>query len=67
MVGKTAIIIAHRISVIKDADEIVVMDQGKIVEKGTHDGLIEKRGAYYNIYQDQFKEETRKKVEYEAS
>lgn len=67
MKGKTAIVIAHRISVIKDAHEIIVMDQGEVVERGTHDELIEKRGAYYDIYQDQFKEETRKKVEYEAS
>lgn len=47
--GRTTITIAHRLSTIKDAQNIVVMGQGRIVEQGTHDELLEKRGAYYNL------------------
>ncbi|KAK4192066.1 putative leptomycin B resistance protein [Podospora australis] len=47
--GRTTITIAHRLSTIKDAHNIVVMSQGRIVEQGTHDVLLEKRGAYYNL------------------
>ncbi|KAL2017679.1 hypothetical protein VTK56DRAFT_1839 [Thermocarpiscus australiensis] len=47
--GRTTITIAHRLSTIKDAHNIVVMSQGRIVEQGTHDELLEKRGAYYKL------------------
>jgi ATP-binding cassette subfamily B (MDR/TAP) protein 1 len=47
--GRTTITIAHRLSTIKDAHNIVVMANGKIVEQGTHDELLEKRGAYFNL------------------
>ncbi|KAL7948340.1 P-loop containing nucleoside triphosphate hydrolase protein [Trichoderma barbatum] len=47
--GRTTITIAHRLSTIKDAHNIVVMSQGRIVEQGTHDELLEKQGAYYNL------------------
>lgn len=47
--GRTTITIAHRLSTIRDAHNIVVMSQGRIVEQGTHDELLEKRGAYYNL------------------
>lgn len=47
--GRTTITIAHRLSTIKDAHNIVVMSEGRIVEQGTHDELLEKRGAYYNL------------------
>lgn len=47
--GRTTISIAHRLSTIKDAHNIVVMSQGRIVEQGTHNQLLEKRGAYYNL------------------
>jgi ATP-binding cassette subfamily B (MDR/TAP) protein 1 len=47
--GRTTITIAHRLSTIKDAHNIVVMSQGRIVEQGTHDELLEKRGSYYNL------------------
>ncbi|RPA65020.1 ABC transporter ATP-binding protein [Aerococcus agrisoli] len=49
--GRTTIIIAHRLSTIKDADQIVVLKQGRIIEQGNHDSLIEKGGTYYNMYQ----------------
>ena len=51
--GRTTIIIAHRLSTIKTADKIVVMSQGRIVEQGTHDDLLEKRSAYYNLVEAQ--------------
>lgn len=54
--GKTNIIIAHRISTIQDADLIVVMDEGMIVEKGTHNELLDKKGLYYSIYEKQLLE-----------
>lgn len=51
--GRTTIVIAHRLSTIKGADNIVVMQQGRIVEQGNHDELLEKRGAYYNLVEAQ--------------
>ena len=54
MKGRTAIVIAHRLSTIENADEIIVMSHGSIVEKGTHSSLLEKKGAYYNLYRSQF-------------
>ncbi|KAL8952455.1 MAG: hypothetical protein Q9222_001646 [Ikaeria aurantiellina] len=51
--GRTTIVIAHRLSTIKTADNIVVMTQGRIVEQGTHDELLEKKSAYYNLVEAQ--------------
>lgn len=51
--GKTAVIVAHRLSTVKNADLIVVMNRGEIVETGTHEILIEKRGEYYNLVKNQ--------------
>ncbi len=47
--GKTVIVVAHRLSTVRDADKIVVLDSGRIIETGTHDMLINKKGAYYNL------------------
>ena len=52
--GRTSLIIAHRLSTIKDADMIIVVDAGKVAECGSHDELIEKQGAYYNLYKSQY-------------
>lgn len=54
--GRTSFIIAHRLSTIKDADLILVMKDGNIVEQGTHDSLIEENGFYANLYNSQFEE-----------
>ena len=51
--GRTTIVIAHRLSTIRTADNIVVMSQGRIVEQGTHDDLLEKKSAYYNLVEAQ--------------
>lgn len=53
--GRTSFIIAHRLSTIKNADRIFVIDEGGILEQGSHEELINKKGAYYQLYQAQFK------------
>ena len=57
MKGRTSFVIAHRLSTIRQADVILVVHDGKIVEQGTHSELIAKKGAYYNLYTRQFQEE----------
>lgn len=52
--GRTSFVIAHRLSTIKRADRIFVVDNGKIIEEGNHRQLLEKKGAYYNLYMAQF-------------
>lgn len=57
MKGRTSFVIAHRLSTVRNADIILVVDDGKIVESGTHTGLLKKRGVYYGMYLQQFREE----------
>lgn len=52
---RTSFVIAHRLSTIRDADTILVMEQGRIVEQGSHEHLLQKRGAYFELYQAQFR------------
>lgn len=54
MKGKTTFIVAHRLSTIKNADMILVMNNGSVIEKGTHTELLDKKGFYYNLYNSQF-------------
>lgn len=58
MEGRTSIVIAHRLSTIKNADRIIVLDNGRIVEEGNHDVLMEKRGTYYQLYSTYFKHQS---------
>lgn len=51
--GKTVLIVAHRLSTVKDADKIIVLDKGHIIEEGTHQELINKRGAYFTLVKNQ--------------
>lgn len=54
MKNRTSLIIAHRLSTVRDADIIVVMDYGRVVETGNHEALLEKKGTYYKLYMTQF-------------
>jgi ATP-binding cassette subfamily B multidrug efflux pump len=54
--GRTTFVIAHRLSTIRDADTILVMNRGRIVEQGTHDELLARRGFYFDLYNSQFVE-----------
>ncbi|MEL6732017.1 MAG: ABC transporter ATP-binding protein [Bacteroidota bacterium] len=54
MAGRTSVIIAHRLSTIQQADQILVLDKGKMVEKGSHEELLQQEGAYYQLHQKQF-------------
>jgi ATP-binding cassette subfamily B multidrug efflux pump len=56
MVGRTSFVIAHRLSTIKNADTILVLRDGDIVERGTHEDLLASGGFYAQLYQSQFEE-----------
>jgi ATP-binding cassette subfamily B multidrug efflux pump len=55
MEGRTSFVIAHRLSTIRDADIILVIDNGEIIERGTHEELLAQRGFYEHLYMSQFK------------
>jgi ATP-binding cassette subfamily B protein len=57
LMGRTSFVIAHRLSTIRNADQILVLKGGQIVERGKHDELLDKRGAYYDLYMSQFKKQ----------
>jgi len=63
MRGRTTLIVAHRLSTIRNAHRILVLGNGEIVEEGTHESLLEKRGEYFKFYNMQFKDENRNGVE----
>ena len=55
MEGRTSFVIAHRLSTIRDADQVLVIREGEIIERGTHHGLLERKGFYHNLFMSQFK------------
>ncbi len=59
MQGRTSFVIAHRLSTIRNADQVLVIYEGRIAEHGTHDELLKQHGLYYNLYMSQFKGYTR--------
>ena len=54
MHGRTVFVIAHRLSTVRNSDAIMVLDKGKIIERGTHEQLIEQKGTYYQLYTGAF-------------
>ena len=54
MKGRTVFVIAHRLSTIKNSDVIMVLEQGRIIERGNHEELIKEKGAYYQLYTGAF-------------
>jgi ATP-binding cassette subfamily B protein len=55
--GRTSFVIAHRLSTIRNADQVLVILDGKLIERGTHSELLAKRGAFYELYMKQFGKE----------
>ncbi len=57
LAGRTSFVIAHRLSTIRHADQVLVLDQGKLIEQGTHQSLLDAKGFYYDLYMSQFRRE----------
>src|SRR5690606_13672634 len=55
--GRTSFVIAHRLSTIRNADLVMMLKDGEIIERGTHNELLAKQGAYYDLYMSQFRRE----------
>jgi ATP-binding cassette subfamily B protein len=63
MEGRTAIVIAHRLSTVRHADRIIVLDRGRILEEGTHDGLLARGGHYAELYNTYFRHQSSEYIE----
>ena len=63
MSGRTSFVIAHRLNTIQDADQIIMLEHGEIVEKGNHEKLIKQKGHYYQLYKGQLIEEENETLE----
>jgi len=63
MKGRTSFVIAHRLSTIRNADQVVVIEEGRIAERGTHAQLMERRGAYHRLYMSQFRGQSDVRIE----
>ena len=61
MKGRTVFVIAHRLSTIRNSDVIMVLEQGRIIERGNHDELLKQKGTYYQLYTGGFELEERDK------
>jgi ATP-binding cassette subfamily B protein len=55
--GRTSFVIAHRLSTIRNADQVLVIENGEVVERGTHQSLLAQKGTYYNLYMRQFRQD----------
>ncbi|MDR3576811.1 MAG: ABC transporter ATP-binding protein [Anaerolineaceae bacterium] len=64
--GRTSFVVAHRLSTIRNADQVLVIDDGQIVERGTHASLLEAKGVYYNLYMRQFRQDASVKADTSA-
>jgi ATP-binding cassette subfamily B protein len=62
MEGRTSFVIAHRLSTIRDADQVLVIDDGKIIERGPHESLLALKGFYHRMYVSQFKGQSQPKL-----
>jgi ATP-binding cassette subfamily B protein len=62
LAGRTSLVIAHRLSTIREADQILVVDDGRVVERGTHDELLAHGGTYADLYRTQFASQERDDV-----
>jgi len=54
MKGRTSFVIAHRLSTVRNADEILVLENGEIIERGNHEALLKQKGKYFELYNGQF-------------
>jgi ATP-binding cassette subfamily B protein len=63
MAGRTAFVIAHRLSTVRSAEQVLVIDGGRIVERGTHEGLLAQQGFYHRMYMSQYRREVNAEVE----
>jgi ATP-binding cassette subfamily B protein len=57
MEGRTSFVIAHRLSTIREADQVLVINDGRIIERGTHEELLAMGGFYHNLYMSQFRKQ----------